>query len=61
MQTHTRAPQAPESYDTFWEPVGSDPAPAAAPLAAAVAEPPDAYQQFVDVTEDTPAQRPDQS
>lgn len=56
---HTRAPQAPESYATFWEPVGSEPAPA--PLAATAAEPMDAYQQFVDITEDSTALRSDQT
>lgn len=55
-KTHTRAPQAPESYATFWEPVGSDPAPAAQ-FAATAAEPLDAYQQFVNVAEDSPALR----
>jgi hypothetical protein len=58
-KTHTRAPQAPESYATFWEPVGNDPSPAA--QLVATAEPKDAYQQFVDVTEDSPALRSDQT
>jgi hypothetical protein len=53
-KTHTRVPQAPESYATFWEPVGNDSSPSA-PLASA--EPKDAYQLFVDITEDSPALR----
>jgi hypothetical protein len=57
-KTHTRAPQAPESYATFWEPVGNEPS--AAQLVAA-AQPQDAYQQFVDITEDAPALRANQS
>jgi hypothetical protein len=52
---NTHAPQAPESYATFWEPVAGDQAPTAQHVAAA--EPKDAYQQFVDITEDSPALR----
>lgn len=56
MQTHACACPAPESYATFWEPV---PAPRTA--TAAPPGPQDAYQQFVDVTEDSPALRQDPS
>jgi hypothetical protein len=49
MQSEPREPQAPESYDSFWEPVVVDAPPPQAPT------PPqhtDAYQEFVHVTED---------
>ncbi len=52
---NTHDAQAPESYDTFWEPVATVPAPTEELVATA--EPKDAYQQFVDITEDTPALR----
>ncbi len=47
MTTDTREPNAPESYATFWAPPPADaPAPAQSPDAK------DAYQEFVNVTED---------
>lgn len=45
--TDTREPKAPESYATFWEPVRLN-----VPAALRAAEPRDAYQDFVNVTED---------
>ncbi len=55
MKTDTREPQAPESYATFWEPLPVDatPAIATAPLAKSAAR--DAYLEFTNVTEDSPA------
>lgn len=47
MTTDTREPNAPESYATFWAPVPADARPAPAPTN-------DAYQEFVNVTEDAP-------
>ncbi|MBP3960088.1 hypothetical protein J8F10_33095 [Gemmata sp. G18] len=50
MNLDTREPQAPESYATFWEPIVVDP-----PLPVAGGrDPRDAYQDFVNVTEDVP-------
>jgi hypothetical protein len=61
MNPTTREPQAPESYATFWtptksEPVATDPA-GSTPRepAAPTPEATDAYSEFVNVTEDTPA------
>ena len=47
MQSEPREPQAPESYQTFWEPIAVD----APPVAPPPAQHTDAYQEFVNVTE----------
>jgi hypothetical protein len=56
MNDDNREPQAPESYPTFWEPIVVDPPPP--PPAPGPTKPPgeakDAYQEFTNVTEDTP-------
>lgn len=51
MHSATRDAFAPESYATFWEPIPVD-----VPRApqAPVRDPKDAYQDFVNSTEDTP-------
>jgi len=51
MTTDTRAPQAPESYATFWEPIALDRPQAPVPAGN---DPRDAYQDFVNMTEDSP-------
>lgn len=51
MNATTRAVPAPESYATFWEPIPVD-VPAAPPVADR--DPTDAYQDFVNSTEDAP-------
>lgn len=54
MNATTFTPAAPESYATFWEPPA---APARPPVEAK-----DAYQEFMDVTEDEPtAPRPERA
>lgn len=53
MTTDTREPLALESYATFWEPLPADASSAPAlPVSAK-----DAYQEFVNVTDDTPVVR----
>jgi hypothetical protein len=52
MNTDTQA-QAPESYATFWEPVATG-APSSPPVLTAPADAKDAYQEFVNVTEEVP-------
>jgi hypothetical protein len=54
MTPNNAAPQALESYATFWEPSAAAPVPAErpAPIPAAAK---DAYQEFVNVTEGAPA------
>lgn len=52
MTADTRTPQLPESYATFWEPLAADRPQAPAHAGSA---PKDAYQDFVNVTEDSPA------
>lgn len=52
MNAPTRDVPAPESYATFWEPIPVD-VPAAPP-----SDPKDAYQDFVNSTEDTPVSPP---
>ena len=52
MKDDTCEHQAPESYLTFWEPIVVD-APSA-PFSSTPGETRDAYQEFVNVTEDTP-------
>jgi hypothetical protein len=59
MNNNARAPQAPESYATFWEPVAADAAPGPAPAPAAPGEAKDAYLEFTNVTEGIPARRGD--
>jgi len=56
MKTATRNPQSPESYGTFWEPLPIEVTPPT-PVATAAdsAEAKDAYLEFVNVTEDSPA------
>ncbi|MDY3560439.1 hypothetical protein R5W23_001673 [Gemmata sp. JC673] len=51
MNSTTRDVPAPESYATFWEPIPVD-APVTAHAPAS--EPKDAYQDFVNSTEDAP-------
>lgn len=53
MNTDDRQPQAPESYLTFWEPQ-LDSAPPSAPLPNLPGETKDAYQEFMNLTEETP-------
>ena len=53
MSNDKRESQAPESYLTFWEPIVVDSAPPA-PVPTATGEIKDAYQEFVNVTENTP-------
>jgi len=55
MNTDTRAEQAPESYATFWEPVAPVAQPQPTPPAQGEAK--DAYLEFTNVTEGTPAAR----
>ncbi|AMV24858.1 hypothetical protein VT84_10705 [Gemmata sp. SH-PL17] len=47
MNLDNREPMAAESYATFWEPIMVDP-----PQPALGRDPKDAYQDFVNVTED---------
>jgi hypothetical protein len=54
MSVATREPQAPESYATFWEPVGTGTPAGPSPDGRAVAAPEeakDAYLEFANVTE----------
>jgi hypothetical protein len=58
MNATAFTPAAPESYATFWEPAT---VPAATPTFTPV-EAKDAYQEFVNVTEDEPtAPRPERA
>jgi hypothetical protein len=61
MSVATRKPQAPESYATFWEPVGTG-TPTVEPPAdtrsgAAPEDAKDAYLEFANVTEGPPVAR----
>ncbi len=49
MTTDDRDPRSPESYATFWEPITLHPQPE-----PVVSNSKDAYQDFVNVTEDAP-------
>ena len=51
MNITPRDPQAPESYATFWEPIVIDLPRVPNPSA----DPRDAYQDFINVTEDAPS------
>ncbi len=51
MTADTHEPQSPESYATFWEPIALDSPQVPAPTLTG-SDPRDAYQDFVNVTED---------
>ncbi|AWM37769.1 hypothetical protein GobsT_42140 [Gemmata obscuriglobus] len=51
MNSATRDVPAPESYATFWEPIPVDTPPV---VHTPAREPKDAYQDFVNITEDAP-------
>jgi hypothetical protein len=63
MNTDTHAPQSPESYSTFWEPIATTPVAVSAgnPSGNPPTEAKDAYLEFTEITEGIPAKHGEHS